>query len=143
MNIAKVNVTRGPTSHCIELGWFRCCFTALALEDIPTVMELIRKVAETRKSFGWKTKFCTQFCFMDCWWHNYVSQSTLSMAEQASQQKIQIWCLGSSSNFHDLVSFRMLWIVYIFVWKWEAKTIWKGLIKEQNSVWFWVIDALY
>jgi hypothetical protein len=24
----------------------------LALEDIPTVMELIRKVAETRKSFG-------------------------------------------------------------------------------------------
>ncbi|KAG6754418.1 hypothetical protein POTOM_042457 [Populus tomentosa] len=51
-----VNVTPGSAGHCIELGWFRCSFTTLALEDIPTVMELIRNVAETCKSPGWKTQ---------------------------------------------------------------------------------------
>lgn len=49
LNIAKINVTPGSACHCIEPGWFRCCFTAIAEDDIPIIIERFRKVVETCK----------------------------------------------------------------------------------------------
>ncbi|ESQ43376.1 hypothetical protein EUTSA_v10013322mg [Eutrema salsugineum] len=50
LSVAKINATPGTACYCIEPGWFRCCFTALADEDIPVIMERIRKLAESSRS---------------------------------------------------------------------------------------------
>ncbi|GJN29765.1 hypothetical protein PR202_gb18083 [Eleusine coracana subsp. coracana] len=46
---AKVNVTPGSSCHCIEPGWFRCCFTTLSEQDIPLLVERLRRVTDTDK----------------------------------------------------------------------------------------------
>lgn len=50
VSVAKINITPGSACHCIEPGWFRICFTTITLEDIPIIIERIRRVVETCKS---------------------------------------------------------------------------------------------
>lgn len=49
LTVAKVNMTPGLSCHCIEPGWFRCCFTTLTEEDIPLVVERIKRVTQGPK----------------------------------------------------------------------------------------------
>lgn len=50
MSVSKINITPGSACHCIEPGWFRICFTSISFEDIPLVIERIRRVVESCKS---------------------------------------------------------------------------------------------
>ncbi|XP_028797461.1 probable aminotransferase ACS12 [Neltuma alba] len=52
LSVAKISITPGSACHCIEPGWFRICFTTFALEDVPLIIERIRRVVETCKSSG-------------------------------------------------------------------------------------------
>lgn len=50
LNVAKINVTPGSSCHCIEPGWFRCCFTMLTEQDIPVIVERMRRITESCNS---------------------------------------------------------------------------------------------
>ncbi|KAK1262018.1 putative aminotransferase ACS12 [Acorus gramineus] len=52
LNVAKININPGSSCHCIEPGWFRCCFSTISETDIPVVVERIQRVIDSGKSRG-------------------------------------------------------------------------------------------
>lgn len=44
---SRINMIPGSACHCFESGWFGICFNALTSENIPVIIERIRKVVET------------------------------------------------------------------------------------------------
>uniref|UniRef100_A0A7N0UYB3 Aminotransferase class I/classII large domain-containing protein n=1 Tax=Kalanchoe fedtschenkoi TaxID=63787 RepID=A0A7N0UYB3_KALFE len=44
LNVAKINTTPGTSCHCVEPGWFRCCFANLDEGDIPVILDRILRV---------------------------------------------------------------------------------------------------
>ncbi|XP_039132368.1 probable aminotransferase ACS12 isoform X1 [Dioscorea cayenensis subsp. rotundata] len=49
LTISKINVTPGSECRCVEPGWFRICFTTITEDDIPVVMERIKRITENNK----------------------------------------------------------------------------------------------
>ncbi|KAK4283194.1 hypothetical protein QN277_000171 [Acacia crassicarpa] len=50
IDVSKINIIPGSACHCHEPGWFGICFSALTSENIPVIIERIKKVVETCKS---------------------------------------------------------------------------------------------
>ncbi|XP_074319614.1 1-aminocyclopropane-1-carboxylate synthase 6-like isoform X2 [Silene latifolia] len=46
MRVGKLFILPGSDFHCIEPGWFRCCFCALSENDVPLVIERIQRVCD-------------------------------------------------------------------------------------------------
>ncbi|KAG6476579.1 probable aminotransferase ACS12 [Zingiber officinale] len=44
LDLAKIHLTSGTAYHCIEPGWFRLCFTTLSRNDVPLLMERLKRV---------------------------------------------------------------------------------------------------
>eukprot|EP01018_Ginkgo_biloba_P012779 Gb_22779 [translate_table: standard] len=44
-----LNVTPGSACHCIEPGWFRCCFATLSDDDLAVALQRFQKVSESSK----------------------------------------------------------------------------------------------